>query len=178
LLCLQVAQLSLWSLDAAPYRPFAVAAGSLSLVAAAFVIALVYFRHCTSLRPSVFLGTYLFFSILVDIPQLRSLFLRGETNLHFRPLASIFCLSIVAKIGLLALEETPKIRTTDESWKRAPPEAVGGAINRSILWWLNYLMIRGYRQLIDLADLDPIQTKFDSNALLARIDSTWKKSMA
>ena len=139
------------------------------------MIPLVYLEHRRSLRPSVLLGIYFFFSILADIPQLRSLFLRSDP--HFRPLASIFCLSIVAKICLLVLEEVPKVSTADESWKIAAPEGVGGAVNRSVFWWLNDLMIRGYRRLIGLADLDPLQSKFDSSSLLARIDAKWKISI-
>jgi len=120
------------------------------------------------------LGIYLIFSILLDIPQFRTLLLRRDP--HFRPLASVFCLSVVAKLCLLVLEETPKVPTSDESWKKAAPEGVGGVVNRSIFWWINDLMMRGYRRLIGLADLDPLQNKFDSSSLLARIDERWRYS--
>jgi len=82
----------------------------------------------------------------------------------------------VAKTCLLAFEEVPRGSAATSLGKKSP-ESIGGALNRSLLWWLNGLLVVAYRQLIDLADLGSIQYNFDSANLLSRISNTWIKSI-
>ena len=147
-------------------------ASSVSLVAAICVISLIFIEHRRSIHPSLYLGGYLFLSILLDIPKTRSLFLRDSRS--FRPLASVFSSSILVKVCLLMLEEMPKISVVNEMRKNVSAESISGAMNRCVFWWLNNVLFLGYRRLIELADLGVIQSKFDSSALLARVDKRWR----
>lgn len=155
-----------------PYRALAVGASSLSLAASLLLGILMFTEHRRSIRPSVLLGGYLFLSVLLDLAQARSLFLRsGLTSIGV-----IFSTSVAAKLALLLLEELPKISTVSVPWKDAAPESVSGAMNRSVFWWLNDMLFLGYRRLIIFEDLSNIQKKFDSTILLSLIDRQWMKS--
>jgi hypothetical protein len=174
LICFEFIQVALWSHSVTSFRALAVGASSVSLVASICVLTLIYLNHRSSLQPSFFLGGYLFFSILLSIPEARSLFLRNDVQ--FSPLAVLFSGSMVAKTCLLAFEEVPR-GSAATALGKISLESIGGALNRSLLWWLNGLLVVAYRQLIDIADLGPIQYNFDSATLLSRISDKWIKSI-
>ena len=164
--------LTLWSLKETPYQALAVGASTLSLVASFLLGVLVSIEQRRSIRPSLIAGGYLFLSALLDLAQARSLFLRPSLS----PVAAVFCASVSVKFGLLILEEIPKIPATGSKWEKTQPEALGGAMNRSLFWWLNPTFWMGYRRLIYLDDLSNLQKKFDSASLLSRIDGHWNRS--
>lgn len=137
----------------------------------ALVIATVsYTEHCKSIRPSALLNGYLFLAILFDAALVRTFWIRGGMP----AIAGVFTVSLAVKVLLLILEELPKTRFAKEK-KNVPRETVAGVINRSVFWWLNNLFNRGARLLIGIDDLGNIASKFDSQVLLQRLETTWQQ---
>ncbi|KAK0715060.1 P-loop containing nucleoside triphosphate hydrolase protein [Lasiosphaeris hirsuta] len=171
---LQIALLVQWSLQVTTptNRALAIAASVLSVAAALTLGVLTDLNQRTAVEPSLLAGGYLFLSVLLDLPQARSLWRRQGLV----PLAAVFIVSIATKGALLLLEELPKLPADNPLRKEAGPESNSGVINRSVFWWLNAFLLRGYRNLIGLGDLSTIPSKFDSQRLLNQIEPHWEKS--
>ena len=143
----------------------------MGVVDALVIAGLSYSEHLKSIQPSLLLNGYLFFSILLDIPLARTFWIRPG----FQAIAGVFTASLACKTVLLVLEETPKPLVTGE--KTTPRETVAGVISRSLLWWINKLLLTGSRLLLGVDDLGSIQDKFNSQKLLERLELEWEKSM-
>ncbi|KAF9879602.1 ABC multidrug transporter [Colletotrichum karsti] len=170
--CLQIVLVALWALPSTPSTRTSVAESVLGLVEAAAIASLSYTEHKRSIRPSALLGLYLVLTIVLDIAQARTLWLRdGLTSV-----AGVFTASLFAKVVILALEETPKRVLLPSSEKDVAVESTTGVVSRSLFWWLNSLFFQGFRLLIGLEDLGAIDPKFDSARLLGMLDRSWAKS--
>lgn len=100
LACTQLALLIVWSL-APMYRTRAsIPAACLSFLASATLLMLSSMEHSRSVRPSMIINAYLLFSLLFDIPQARTLWLRPGP----RSLPGVFTAGIAAKAVVLVLE--------------------------------------------------------------------------
>lgn len=171
--CIQIASVVLWSLSSEAYRRFSIAASVLSLLAAVVLVPLSYYEHKRSIRPSSLLSGYLFLSVLLDLAQARTLWIRNGLE----GVAVVFILALAAKSVLLILEEAPKTALLVEKSKDIAPEATSGLINRTVFWWLNAVFQRGYHTLIDMPDLDALEEKLTSDWLLEIMGKQWAKSM-
>ncbi|KAF6831810.1 ABC multidrug transporter [Colletotrichum musicola] len=172
--CLQITLAALWALPSIPGPRTSVAEGALGPVEAVALAALSYVEHRRSIRPSALLGLYLVLGIVLDLAQARSLWLRDG----MAPVAGAFTASLVTKLVVLALEETPKrpLLLTAAGEKDLAVETTTGVVSRSLFWWLNSLFFQGFRLLIGLEDLGAIDPKFDSGRLLGMLDREWSKS--
>lgn len=83
---------------------------------------------------------------------------------------------LVAKISLLALEETSKRRLLRIPYNKYPPEALSGIINRAFMCWLNPLMWRGIAgEPLTLPELFDCEPEFTSSGLSDAMDVVWEK---
>jgi len=172
LCCLQLVVLVLWALPTSLRTRASIPAAVLSLIDACIIGALLYAEHKRSIGPSKLLTGYLFLTILLDIAQARTLFLRAE----LRPIASVFAASLVSKITLLFLEEVPKRSLLVPKFRdTASLERTSGPLNRTIFWWLNGLFRKGFGGMISLGDLSIIHTKFASQPLQASLSQAWRE---
>lgn len=164
--------LVLWAATHTPRNPASIPSAALSLVAAAFVIALSWFEDSRSIRPSTFLSIYLLFTTLLDLPQARTLWLQRSSIF----IAVLFSVSIGIKLALLTLESWNKRRfmITKENLIH-PPESVSGIINRSLMWWLNQLFQYGYKVLITPDALYTLDGDLSANNLHQRIQLAWER---
>ncbi|KAK0627622.1 P-loop containing nucleoside triphosphate hydrolase protein [Immersiella caudata] len=168
-----------WSLSSLPtHRALAISSATLSLLCSIALLFLTDTTHRTSISPSLLTSGYLFLTTLLDIAQARSLFLRyfhpGNHSEKVLGLTVTFTLALAVKLGLLLLEEIPKVSKENELSKNAGPEVLSGAMNRTLFVWLNSLFVRGYKSLIALGDLESIPGKFASQKLLARLEPRWE----
>ncbi|KAJ3938533.1 uncharacterized protein N0V96_011260 [Colletotrichum fioriniae] len=124
-----------------------------------------------SVRPSLLLGGYLVLTIVLDTAHARTLWIRDGLT----PIAGVFTASLAIKAVMLMLEETPKRGYLPDSEKDVAVECTTGVVSRSLFWWLNGLFFQGFRLLIGLEDLGPIDPKFDSTVLLGRLDRVWSR---
>ncbi|KAI8243023.1 ABC transporter atnG [Colletotrichum sp. SAR 10_96] len=171
-LCLQIVLIALWSIPSTPRARTSVAESALGLIEAIALGALSYTEHKRSIRPSALIGLYLFLTIVLDIAQARTLWLRDGLS----SVAGVFTASLVLKVVVLALEETPKRVLLASSEKHVAVESTTGVVSRSLFWWLNSLFFQGFRLLIGLEDLGAIDPKFDSERLLGMLDRAWATS--
>ncbi|KAK1752219.1 ABC multidrug transporter [Echria macrotheca] len=176
LIALHLALLILWAVhpffgQVVVLRALAVTSSVLSLAAVAVMAVLIDREHRASIEPSLLLGMYLFLSVLLDLPQARTLFLREDAHALF----GVFVVSLALRFALLVAEELPKLPAHNPVRKGASPESLGGAVNRSVFWWLNTFFLRGYRSLIGVGDLFSIPAKFGSARLRAQIEPAWER---
>jgi ATP-binding cassette subfamily C (CFTR/MRP) protein 1 len=147
---------------------------SVPSAALAFVIALVmyplsYLEHTRSIRPSTLLELYLLQSILLNIPQARTLFLHPNGT----AIAAIFVAIIGAMLIVWTLEARNKIKHLKEPYKEYPPEATHGVWNRTFFLWLNRLFVKGFRNFLTLDDLWQTPPDLASERLQEEMQSVW-----
>ncbi|GJN86671.1 hypothetical protein PLIIFM63780_010252 [Purpureocillium lilacinum] len=105
LLGLQLAILALWSTSPSSVNTrAAIAAAALSAVVDLAIGGLVYAEHRRSYSPSTLLSLYLSATILVDIANVRSLFLRRNLD----TIGAVSTAALALKLLILVLEEVPK----------------------------------------------------------------------
>lgn len=169
---IQLAVLVIWSATSTPTNTASIPAAALNFVAVTVVLVLSWFEDSRSIQPSTFLGIYLLFTILLDLPQARTLWLQRSSV----SLAALFSVNIGIKLALLSLESQNKrpYIITAESLKH-PPESVSGIINRSLMWWLNKLFRYGYKALIKPDALYTLDQDLSAENLHRRVHAAWER---
>ena len=166
---MQLALLVLWSSDDQIRTRASLPAAVCNLLAALVVVVLSYFEHVRSIRPSFLLNVYLFFSLVFDLAQARTLYLLQDDTLK----ASIFSAGMGIKLTLLFLEAQGKATYLRPPFRSLPPEATSGIFNQSFFWWLNSLIITGFSRLLSLKDLYNIDAELKSEELRKRLQEAW-----
>ena len=159
----------LWSLRKDCRTDAPVAAATLSLCSSIILSILSHFEHIRSLRSSSILNLYLFSSCLFDAVAVRTLWLRYDVRI-----ATVFTASFVIKSIILILEGQGKRYLTVVSHE-LPPESTSGIYNRTLFWWLNPLILRGFRSVLLLKDLYSTDESLVSERLDASISREWSK---
>lgn len=128
-------------------------------------------EHVKTIRPSLLLNGYLFFSLLFDIARCRTFWL-GETE---TTIAGLFTAALTIKVVVLVLEAVEKRGILKPGFRDAPPEAIAGIYNQGIFWWLNPLFRKGFRKNLGLDDLYPLDKHLASTYLQNLLSSAWTK---
>ncbi|PNY23537.1 ABC transporter [Tolypocladium capitatum] len=149
----------------------AVATAALRFADAIALFLLSYLEHHRSVRPSTIVCAYLVFSTLFDAIQCRTLWLLDDC----RPgLAPLFSAMLTTKVAILVLEVQGKRNHLLGPWRRLGPEATSGIVNRGFFWWLNSLLIRGFRATLSPDALYEPDDELRSNKLLRKLLSAWQ----
>jgi ATP-binding cassette, subfamily C (CFTR/MRP), member 1 len=172
LICLQLVLLVFWSLPRTEQTRASIAESVLSLLEAIAIVALSYTQHRRSIRPSILLSGFLILTILFDIASARTYWLRPQ----LQSIAVVSTLSTITRTIMVVLEEIPKRQFLVEGSKDISLEFTTGVVSRTLFWWLNKLLIRGYRHHITVDDIDSIEEKFGSQKLLQKLERAWVKS--
>lgn len=171
LAALQLALLIIWTLSSNIRTSASVPAAGLSFIGTLAIYPLSYMEQTRSVRPSALLEVYLFASLVLDIPQARTLFLRHDEV----AIAAVFTASIFAKLTLWVLEAQAKTKHLKNPYKGYPPEATHGVWNRTFFWWLNPLFMKGFKKLLSIEDLYQTDPSLSSTLLRERIQSSWER---
>jgi hypothetical protein len=163
--------LVLWCLSPTERTPVSISAAVSSLVASAFTCILSHFEHIKSVHPSTIINIYLFFSILLDAVQLRTLW----TIHSLTTIASVFSASFSAKATLLILEAIEKESFLAPPYHWTAPEALSSAYNLSIFWWLNRLLRGGYKKVLAFDDLYTLNPALQSEKLNIEAREAWHR---
>lgn len=129
------------------------------------------FEHSRSARPSFVINTYLFFATLLDLAQTRTLWLISGNKI----LASVFTTCVAFNMVIMFLESIEKRSFLRDPYSNYPPERLSGIFNRSVFWWLNSLLVKGYRRMLDLDDLFQTDEDLSSHKLQFRMRSSWQR---
>jgi ATP-binding cassette subfamily C (CFTR/MRP) protein 1 len=135
------------------------------------VFVLVAVEHTKTIRPSTLTSLYLLFAILAQGTELRTLLLR-----RYVPLAAkILAASVINKSIILLFESQRKERILKLGIAYSPEES-SGIFNRIVLWWLNFLLLKGYRSILKQEDLYPLNEELRPAQLRDRMVDCWEKS--
>ncbi|KAI8257462.1 ABC transporter [Colletotrichum sp. SAR 10_77] len=141
----------------------------LGLLASLAVSLLSWLEHDRSVRPSFVLSTYLFLSVLLDTARARTLWMLGPNQ----TIPAIFTCTLALRAVMILLESTEKRRILVPQHKGYSKEVTSGTFNRSVFFWLTSLFINGYRNILKLEDLYPLDPKLASEPLYKKLAHAW-----
>ena len=169
--CVQLALLVLWTLPSPiPRTRVSVASTSFSLINTVVIGTLSYVEHKRSIRPSVILNVYLFFSLLFDATQVRTLWLLGGSH----AITIMLTIGVTIKAIIAWLEALGKGSLLSPSFQSDSPEALSGIYSRSVFWWLNHLLKAGWQKILTFGDLYALHEELESDALGKMLGERWK----
>ncbi|KAK3325989.1 P-loop containing nucleoside triphosphate hydrolase protein [Apodospora peruviana] len=166
---LQLCLLVLSCVKARKFEVFFISSAALTLVSAFCMIVLSFLEHSRSLRPSVLIDAYLFLTILFDIAQTRTLWL-ASTNTDETTFSRVFTAALAVKALLILLESQHKARWVVR-WdvKQHSPEETTGLFGLGVFFWLNRLFAAGFKKVLSLDDLFPLDQNMSSEALHGKL---------
>ncbi|KAM5484573.1 hypothetical protein MaudMau93_005792 [Microsporum audouinii] len=141
-----------------------IASSVLKSMSALLMIMLSLLDHSKSPRPSVLLNSYLFLTLLLDAAQARTLFLSSDNKPELI-YSSIFCAAVALKVGILLLEAQRKSRWISWDEKEHSPEETSGIFSLGVFSWLNKIFLEGYRKVLTMQDLFPLDSSLNSESL-------------
>ncbi|KAL3429940.1 P-loop containing nucleoside triphosphate hydrolase protein [Aspergillus tetrazonus] len=162
----------LWAVPGSNPTQLSIAASALSFASSIVLAGLSYVEHDRSVHPSAILTTYLLFSILFDVCQTRTLWLRRTDT----AIAIVFSIGTAMKTGMLGIEMVGKRSMLQSPYRDWSPETLGGIINQSVFWWLNDLLRKGSATVLQLTDLYPLDPCLESARLQSSLKAAWEDS--
>lgn len=161
----------LWSCFPAPGTDASIPVSILNLVISVQLVALSYFEHSRSVKPSTLLVGYLLFSWILDVAQLRTLYLLGQLS----GIAALFSASWGLRLVMLVVESHEKVPCLRLEHQNLSPETTSGIVNRSFLWWLNKIFRIGSRGIISEDDLFELEPNLAAENVGGKIKDAWEK---
>ncbi|OQO09094.1 hypothetical protein B0A48_05985 [Cryoendolithus antarcticus] len=170
----QLALLIVWAVTPVLPTRASIPAATLSFLASLALLFLSSIEHSRSVRPSAVINLYLFGSLILDIPQARTLWLRSGP----RSLPGVFTAGVAAKTVSLLLEARSKRRSLFQPYRLLAPEALVSLYDQAVLWWLIPLFKSGFRGIISIESLYPVDTSLSSDDVDQRSQRVWNTRVA
>lgn len=161
---MHLALLTLWALKT-PTQRTPIVASSFSVVVTLLLLVTSQAEHVRSHRPSTLLCIYLVLSIVFDAIICRTLWLLPDAY----TLASVSTGTLVVEVTVLIMELQGKRNHLLGIWQNLGPEATAGIISRGLFWWLNELMIRGFRATLSMSSLHHLDSEMQAKSALERV---------
>lgn len=158
---INLALLVLWALES-PTQYAPIIASSLSVVATLLVLVTSQAEHVRSHRPSTLLCVYLTVSISSDAIICRTLWLLPDAY----TLASVSSGMLVVEVTVFIMELQGKRNHLIGIWRNLGPEATAGIVSRGLFWWLNELMIRGFKATLSMSSLHHLDSELQASLAL------------
>ncbi|KAI1452911.1 P-loop containing nucleoside triphosphate hydrolase protein [Annulohypoxylon moriforme] len=165
---LQLTLLVLSIVKARNFKTFFVSSSALAFVSSICMIVISHLEHSRSPRPSNLLNTYLLITTLVDIAQTRTLWL-ASTSRDDVKFSGVFTSSVFIKAILLVLESQHKSRWVRWNAEEHSPEETSGLFGIGVFFWLNQLFLTGYKKILTLEDLYPLDQSMASERLQVKL---------
>ena len=131
-----------------------------------------FLEHLRSVRPSSLLCVYLGVSTVLDIARVRTLFFLPDSQ----TVAAVFLASFCVKILVFTLEVTEKRHLLLPGWQDESPEATSGVINRAMFIWVNNVFFRGFKTMLTVNTLTPLDAELLAASRPATLIERWEKS--
>lgn len=120
------------------------------------MVPLSFLDHSRSPRPSILLSFYLFLTVLFDVAETRTFWLASGTKAELT-YTSVFTAAMALKVVILLLEAQHKTKwVTWDSKDPHSPEETTGIFGLGVYFWLNSLFANGYRNVLQMKDLYPL----------------------
>ncbi|KAF4435232.1 multidrug resistance [Fusarium acutatum] len=130
-------------------------AASLAFIAALLLIPLSWIEHSRAPRPSTAIAAYLSVTLLFDLARTRTAWLLTPPALY-QNYASVLTASAALKAVMVYLESRQKEKWLGWDVKQHSPEETSGIWNLGVFFWLNTLFMKGYRVILTLESLYPL----------------------
>ncbi|KPM39618.1 ATP-binding cassette transporter abc3 [Neonectria ditissima] len=147
-----------------------VAGSSLVFAASLLAIGLSSMEHSRAQKPSTLLGLYILLTLIFDVVQARTAWLSIATW-HHTILARLFTSSIALKVVILCLEAIPKTKWIHWNASEHSPEESTSVFSLGVYYWLNRLFLHGYRDVLDIDDLYPLDANMSAERLYEKLAS-------
>lgn len=170
---IQVALLALWAESSTTRTRASVPNAVLAVIGACALGVLSFVEHQRTIRPSFILNCWLIVTLVFDIAQVRTLWLRGYQT----AIASATTTSIVIKTAAVVVEAVEKRSILRDKWKAASPEATSGFYGLAFFVWLNPLFFKGYSKSLEVEELFVLDKHLSSDFLYSRIKPAWERLM-
>lgn len=171
---LQVVLLVVWVTKKTPHTRLTFGCIGISIGGFCILLITSYLEHIYSVRPSTVLCTYLGTSTLLDLARTRTLFFLPESH----AVASILLPSYLVKVMLFFAENTELRSFLRPEWKHLSPEETAGTINRSLFLWLNRIFIKGFKTLLSIDVLMPLDSEILSASKPVTLQDRWAKGQS
>ncbi|KAL2208337.1 P-loop containing nucleoside triphosphate hydrolase protein [Sarocladium strictum] len=152
-------------------RELSIAGLSLVVAAQILLAAVSVLQHTRSRRPSFLVDVYLLLTLLFDIAQARTLWLASVSTLG-ASFARLFTSAVAVKLVVLCLEAWDKTRWIVPDAATNPqrsPEESSGFYSLASYSWLRLLFLRGYRKVLALDDLYPLDSELSIQRVAPRV---------
>ncbi|OAQ97367.1 hypothetical protein LLEC1_01279 [Akanthomyces lecanii] len=147
-----------------------VAAAALDAIAALCMVALSFFEHSRSPRPSILLNLYLVVKLLLDIAQTRTLWVASRSGLDF-VLAKLFAATTALWAAAIILEATRKRRWVRWNAAEHSPEETIGIYEMATNTWVFRLIRTGRRKVLSAPDLYALDQGMSAEALHSHVEN-------
>ncbi|PQE21894.1 ABC transporter protein [Rutstroemia sp. NJR-2017a BVV2] len=171
--CTLLTLLVLWSIPlyAATRTRATIAAAALDLAATIAVGLLSPLEHSKSLRPSILLSVFLFFTTVLDITRVRTEWLLQGSSAT--PI--VFLTALTVKLLLLVLEALSKV-SHSVTQGASVPEQTSGIYSLSFFAWLNPLIYLGNWRNLTVQDLYQVDEHISSAFVDDKVGRQWDSS--
>jgi hypothetical protein len=171
LLAAELTDLVLWTSQDAPKTKAAIPAAAISVAVVLALSCLSFLEYPRSTRSSDGINVFLFLSVIFDAVMARTLWLLP--NAYKLALCTTICTAL--KLLLLALEAQGKTRFLFPQYKHLAPEELSGVFSRRLFWWLNEILLRGYKTVLLPSQLYCNRLDSKSNNLLSNLERNTNK---
>ncbi|KAF2008813.1 hypothetical protein BU24DRAFT_359666 [Aaosphaeria arxii CBS 175.79] len=128
------------------------------------------FEHYRNSRPSTPISIYLVLSFVFDCARVRTLF---ET-IDARPLGIMLLVATLLKFALIVLEVKEKRAWLVDPSQFPAPESTANFFNRLTFFWVNPLLLKGYKKPIEEVDLFECQKQIVGDSELLALAEKWE----
>ncbi|KAJ0162666.1 Canalicular multispecific organic anion transporter 1 [Colletotrichum tanaceti] len=156
-------------------QPPGVASDAMAFIVALVMILLSFLEHPRSPRPSMLLGIYLLVTILFEVAQSRTLWL-SSASINELQQARISVAAVVVKAAMLVLESRKKPRANPQT--QQSPEVTTGIISLSTYFWVNHLLLAGFRKLLTIGDLYALDQSMSAEVLYTKLSPHLETNVA
>ncbi len=146
------------------------AAAIVTLFTTLVLLAQSDFEHRRSIRPAGTLQAFFFFTIVLDLPRIRTQWLLDDNAL----IASLSIVAFVLRIVLLFVESSQKWNHSSLPPESIAPEDRQGVFGRTFFTWLNPMFLHGYSNDLTMDDMIQIDDGLKGEVLYARLLKQWK----
>lgn len=130
-------------------------------------------EHERTIKPSTIISGYLFLSIVLSLPEARTLF-SVQTNLAIPILYSV---GLGLRVVTLVIESLPKTSILRPAWQNPPPEAATGVLGLSLFTWINPLLMKGNKEDLTVQNLPELEEDFTADGTGPnKLEVLWRKS--
>lgn len=164
---LQIALLVFAAQASTSTRPTSVASATLAVLDSILFFGLSALEHARSLRASILFNSYLLLTLLFNTAECRTLWLQST----YPVVASLFTAGLGVKITILLLEAQGKQRWIPDG--QLSPEETSGIFSLSFFYWLNSLVVGGYRKILSTADLYVLDDSLTAEAHERPFQQIW-----